>query len=131
MPKPFSSSRHPTLQQDSLTSFSSRLARYALLCAGAMAVATAHGQQTPVDAAGEVVVTANRTGQRRFDAAASIDAVVVDSFKTASPLVNLSELLSGVPGLQVRERQNYAQDHRCRCAVLVHVRPLVCVGSAY
>ena len=110
MHKPFSSSRHSILHPHSRTLFSTRLARYAILSAGAMAVAAAHGQQAPVDATAEVVVTANRTEQRRFDAAASIDAVVVDSFKTASPLVNLSELLSGVPGLQVRDRQNYAQD---------------------
>jgi iron complex outermembrane receptor protein len=58
----------------------------------------------------EIVVTANRGEQRRFDAAASIDSVAVDSFRAASPLVNLSELLSGVPGLQVRNRENYAQD---------------------
>jgi iron complex outermembrane recepter protein len=57
-----------------------------------------------------VVVSANRTEQKRFDAAASIDAVQVDPLRTPSPLVNMSELLSGVPGLQARERQNYAQD---------------------
>ena len=59
---------------------------------------------------GEVVVSASRSEQRRFDAAAAIDAVRVDPFRTASPLVNLSEVLSAVPGLQVRDRQNYAQD---------------------
>ena len=84
-------------------------ARHLLLAASALAVNTAWAQQ-PVDNPGEVVISANRTEQKRFDAAASIDAVVVDSFRTASPLVNLSELLSGVPGLQVRDRQNYAQD---------------------
>ena len=80
-----------------------------LLSAGAMTVSLAYAQQTapPLE---EVVVTANRTEQRRFDAAASIDSVTVDSFRTPSPLVNMSELLSAVPGLQVRERQNYAQD---------------------
>ena len=59
---------------------------------------------------GEVVISASRTGQRRFDAAAAIDSVQVDTFRAASPLVNLSELTSGVPGLQVRDRQNFAQD---------------------
>ncbi|MES2831697.1 MAG: TonB-dependent receptor [Pseudomonadota bacterium] len=58
----------------------------------------------------DVVVTADRTAQRRFDAAASIDSVQVDPMRVSSPLVNISELLTGVPGLQVRERQNYAQD---------------------
>jgi len=57
-----------------------------------------------------VVVSANRTEQKRFDAAASIDAVQVDPLRTPSPLVNMSELLNSAPGIQVRDRQNYAQD---------------------
>ena len=88
----------------------SRSVRNVLVSAGAMAVSIAYAQQVPTDTTAEVVVSANRSEQRRFDAAASIDSVAIDSFRTASPLVNLSELLSGVPGLQVRERQNYAQD---------------------
>jgi iron complex outermembrane receptor protein len=58
----------------------------------------------------EVVVSASRSEQRRFDAPAAINAVTVDGFRATSPLVNLSELLSAVPGLQIRDRQNYAQD---------------------
>ncbi|WP_194721763.1 TonB-dependent receptor family protein [Noviherbaspirillum malthae] len=58
----------------------------------------------------EVVVSASRSEQKRFDAPASIDAVQVDPLRAASPLVNLSELLGTVPGIQIRERQNYAQD---------------------
>ncbi|HYD63386.1 MAG TPA: TonB-dependent receptor [Noviherbaspirillum sp.] len=57
-----------------------------------------------------VVVSANRMEQKRFDAAASIDAVQVDPMRTPSPLVNMSELLQAAPGIQIRERQNYAQD---------------------
>ncbi|MGI4938708.1 MAG: TonB-dependent receptor family protein [Janthinobacterium lividum] len=58
----------------------------------------------------EVVVSASRSAQTRFDTPAAIDAVTVDPMRLATPLVNLSELLSAVPGVQVRERQNYAQD---------------------
>lgn len=58
----------------------------------------------------EVVVSASRYEQRRFDAPAAINGVIVDGFRATSPLVNLSELLSSVPGLQIRDRQNYAQD---------------------
>ena len=58
----------------------------------------------------QVVVSASRAEQSRFDAPAAIDAVQVDPFRATSPLVNLSELLSGVPGIQVRNRENYAQD---------------------
>jgi iron complex outermembrane receptor protein len=70
----------------------------------------AHAQQEPLRQLEPVVVSASRAEQRRFDAPAAIDAVQVDAFRAASPLVNLSELLSAVPGLQIRERQNYAQD---------------------
>ena len=58
----------------------------------------------------EVVISASRAEQRRFDAPGAIDAVQVDPFRTASPLVNLSELMGAVPGLQIRDRQNFAQD---------------------
>ena len=113
-PSPSPSSFHSPLQFSAARVSSFRRRRHAtlntLLCSGALAVSLAYAQQPPADSIGEVVVTANRTEQRRFDAAASIDSIVVDPFRTASPLVNLSELLGGVPGLQVRERQNFAQD---------------------
>jgi iron complex outermembrane receptor protein len=56
------------------------------------------------------VVSASRSEQWRFDAPAAIDSVPVDPFRASSPLVNLSELTGSVPGLQVRDRQNLAQD---------------------
>ena len=59
---------------------------------------------------GEVVISASRAEQRRFDAPGAIDSVQVDPFRSASPLVNLSELMGSVPGLQIRDRQNFAQD---------------------
>lgn len=61
----------------------------------------------PIDT---VVVSASRAAQSRFDAPAAIDVVTVDTLHATSPLVNLSELLSTVPGVQVRNRENYAQD---------------------
>jgi iron complex outermembrane recepter protein len=70
----------------------------------------AHAQEAPPKRLEDVVVTATRSEQRRFDAAASIDAVPVDTLRATSPLVNLSELTATVPGVQARERQNYAQD---------------------
>lgn len=71
---------------------------------------TAQAQEDANRALEEVVISASRAEQRRFDAPGAIDAVQVDPFRTASPLVNLSELMGAVPGLQIRERQNYAQD---------------------
>jgi len=69
-----------------------------------------HAQENTSPALSEIVISASRAEQRRFDAPGAIDAVRVDAFRTASPLVNLSELMGAVPGLQIRERQNFAQD---------------------
>lgn len=76
----------------------------------ALVVTGAYAQETALKRLDDVVVSASRSEQRRFDAATSIDAVQVDTLRAMSPLVNLSELTSAVPGIQVRERQNYAQD---------------------
>ncbi|WP_304933199.1 TonB-dependent receptor [Herminiimonas sp.] len=76
-----------------------------LLAAHAQAQEASSLQSLP-----EIVVSASRSEQNRFDAPAAIDVVQVNGFSAQSPLVNMSELLSAVPGVQVRERQNYAQD---------------------
>ncbi len=76
-----------------------------LLATHAQAQEAASPQALP-----EIVVSASRSEQDRFDAPAAIDVVQVDGFTAQSPLVNMSELLGTVPGVQVRERQNYAQD---------------------
>jgi len=57
-----------------------------------------------------VVVTATRTEARAFDIAASIDRIGGDEVRDAHARVNITESLSGVPGLLARDRQNYAQD---------------------
>ena len=76
----------------------------------ALVVPTTQAQDDMNKALKEVVISSSRAEQRRFDAPGAIDAVQVDPFRTASPLVNLSELMGGVPGLQIRDRQNFAQD---------------------
>ncbi|MCM3606080.1 TonB-dependent receptor family protein [Cupriavidus pauculus] len=58
----------------------------------------------------DVVVSASRNEQRRFDAPAAIDSIAVNPFTATSPLVNLSELTLTSPGIAVRDRQNYSQD---------------------
>ncbi|GGI54198.1 TonB-dependent receptor [Oxalicibacterium solurbis] len=74
-------------------------------------LSTAHAQESASPSTlPEIVVSASRSEQNRFDAPAAIDVVQVDDFRAQSPLVNMSELLGTVPGVQVRERQNYAQD---------------------
>lgn len=79
--------------------------------AATLAVPTAQAQQA-ADAPPlkEIVISASRAEQRRFDAPGAIDAVPVDTFRSSSPLVSLSELMGAVPGLQIRDRQNFAQD---------------------
>jgi iron complex outermembrane receptor protein len=57
-----------------------------------------------------LVVSASRTEQRRFDAPASIDSINIDGFRAGSALVNLTELSGAIPGVIVRDRENFAQD---------------------
>ncbi|MBV8062248.1 MAG: TonB-dependent receptor plug domain-containing protein, partial [Nevskia sp.] len=68
---------------------------------------TAH---TVVDL-GPVVVSATRTERPAFDVPASVDAVRIDADGNQLG-VNLSEDLGGVPGLVMRDRQDYAQDQQ-------------------
>lgn len=58
----------------------------------------------------EVVVSASRTEQNRFDAPAAVQAVGAQAVQEAGPQVNLSESLNRIPGVVVLNRQNYAQD---------------------
>ena len=82
----------------------------ALVLVAAMLSSIAQAQEGTGKALKEVVISASRAEQSRFDAPGAIDSVQVDPFSTASPLVNLSELMGAVPGVQVRDRQNFAQD---------------------
>lgn len=70
----------------------------------AMAQASEGGTLAPVEVQG------NAQAQRRFDSAASHTSVQVDGFTAATPLVHLSELLTGQAGVVALDRQNYAQD---------------------
>lgn len=57
-----------------------------------------------------MVVTAAPTTVSELDTAAAFSVVNGDEMRQAAPRVNLSESLGAVPGLQVQNRQNYAQD---------------------
>ncbi|HEY9025236.1 MAG TPA: TonB-dependent receptor [Burkholderiaceae bacterium] len=57
-----------------------------------------------------VTITATRIATPAFDVPASISLVTLAPEADARPGINLSEALSGVPGLLARDRQNYAQD---------------------
>lgn len=57
-----------------------------------------------------VVVSAERSGGGVWRGAASVDVVGGDELREGQAQVNLSESLGRVPGLVIRNRQNYAQD---------------------
>lgn len=57
-----------------------------------------------------VVVTGTRLDTAVMDTPASVDVVQGATMRWQQPGINLSEGLAGVPGLQIQNRQNYAQD---------------------
>src|SRR5580700_1295326 len=58
----------------------------------------------------QVVVTATRVPESSADLPLSIDRVSQSRIRDGQLLVNLSEPLIGVPGVNAENRQNYAQD---------------------
>ncbi|WP_318385602.1 TonB-dependent receptor PqqU [Enterobacter sp.] len=67
---------------------------------------------TPAFAADEqtMIVSATPTTISELDTPAAVSVVQGDDMRQATPRVNLSESLTSVPGLQIQNRQNYAQD---------------------
>lgn len=59
---------------------------------------------------GTLIVTATPHAVSELDTPAAVSVVNGDEMRHAAPRVNLSESLGAVPGLQVQNRQNYAQD---------------------
>ncbi|MGA2550111.1 MAG: TonB-dependent receptor [Burkholderiaceae bacterium] len=59
-----------------------------------------------------LVITATRVEMPPFEVPASISSVDGDDLREAHLQVNLAEGLQGVPGLVVRDRENYAQDQQ-------------------
>lgn len=57
-----------------------------------------------------VVVTGSRVEHSSFDLPAAIDVVDADRIGADQARVNASEALAAVPGINVQNRQNYAQD---------------------
>ncbi len=83
------------------------------VCAGLLAAWSGSvSADEPATSLGPVTVTATRTAQPAFDVPASIDVVPGAAYSGDTLGVNLSEGLSGVPGLMARDRQNYAQDEQ-------------------
>jgi iron complex outermembrane receptor protein len=82
------------------------------LLAPTLALAQADPAVTPPQPAtlSPVVVSATRTEARALDVPASVDRIEGADMRLGRAQVNISEALGAVPGLQARERQNYAQD---------------------
>lgn len=66
--------------------------------------------QTTEGALRPVVITGTPSDQQRWTAPASIDVIEGEELRAGQLQVNLSEGLAHVPGLSIRNRQNYAQD---------------------
>lgn len=68
------------------------------------------GAQQPVQILDPVVVTSTRMDTTVLETPASVSVVEGEQMRSAHFGVNLSEGLGGVPGLQIQNRENYAQD---------------------
>ncbi|KGT90301.1 TonB-dependent receptor [Erwinia typographi] len=68
--------------------------------------------QSATDASSEnsLMVIKQRSGLSELDTPAAVSVVSGDDLRSSSAQVNLSEGLGSVPGLQIQNRQNYAQD---------------------
>ncbi len=76
------------------------------LCAVATQAQTAASIQTLP----EVVVSGGLIEQKQFDAPASIQVIEAERIRSSGPQVNLSDVLTTVPGVVALNRNNYAQD---------------------
>ncbi len=74
-----------------------------LLLPAACGYASAADEQT-------LIVSATPQTVSELDTPAAVSVVNGEEMRHAAPRVNLSESLTGVPGLQIQNRQNYAQD---------------------
>jgi iron complex outermembrane receptor protein len=80
---------------------------WALVLVGVSCGYTPEGYAQTLD---DVVVSASRSEQSIFDAPGSIDAVSRTRIESSGPQINISEALGYVPGINVANRNNYAQD---------------------
>ena len=85
-----------------------RVTLLSLACA--LDVVAPAAAQDPAPLLPEVTVSATRVEHESFDLPVSIDSIEQRTIREDNPQVNLSETLNRVPGVVVRNRQNYAQD---------------------
>lgn len=85
-------------------------ARRSAVLAAALAAAFPCHAASETLALDSVVVTGSRIEHDSFDLPAAVDVVDAQKIAEAGARVNASEALAGVPGINVANRQNYAQD---------------------
>ncbi|CAX58740.1 Putative outer membrane receptor YncD [Erwinia billingiae Eb661] len=74
------------------------------------AQSTAPQSSTDSPSEGSLMVIKQRSGLSELDTPAAVSVVSGDDLRNSTAQVNLSESLGSVPGLQIQNRQNYAQD---------------------
>jgi iron complex outermembrane receptor protein len=74
------------------------------------AQSTAPQRSTDSSSEGSLMVIKQRSGLSELDTPAAVSVVSGDDLRNSTAQVNLSESLGSVPGLQIQNRQNYAQD---------------------
>lgn len=99
MPYPISPTLRPTAAAAALLAIA--------LCP---AVSPVHAADAPASALEPVVITGSTQERRMVDAPYAISSVGTDELRASGPLVNLSEVMARVPGINVANRNNYAQD---------------------
>ena len=80
------------------------------VCLAGGALPAARAQQADAPTLREITVTTPRGEGLPFDVPGSVDRVEGADMRDSRLQVNLSESLGAVPGLQIQNRQNYAQD---------------------
>lgn len=74
------------------------------------AQSTSPQSSTDSPSEGSLMVIKQRSGLSELDTPAAVSVVSGDDLRNSTAQVNLSESLGSVPGLQIQNRQNYAQD---------------------
>jgi iron complex outermembrane receptor protein len=74
------------------------------------AQSTAPQSATDSPSEGSLMVIKQRSGLSELDTPVAVSVVSGDDLRNSTAQVNLSESLGSVPGLQIQNRQNYAQD---------------------
>ena len=64
----------------------------------------------PMETGEDVVVTATRVPTGQLATPGAVDVIRLDNIRASLPLIDAAEVLNRAPGLNIQNRQNYAQD---------------------